>query len=149
MDKPRAITELLQRSGFPAEGVMQRGQFLHRLNRLLASLLDHDAKLHCQVGNIRDGVLIIYVDSSAWASRMHYQSPALLAQLQQRKGLAALQQIEIRVMPRQQKEKHHQRATLSLEAASCLRLCADSIADADLRQALQRLAAHHKKRTGE
>jgi hypothetical protein len=145
MDKPSPITELLQRSGCPAEGVLQRGQFLHRLNRLVGNLLDHDAKLHCQVGNIRDGVLILYVDSTAWASRLHYQSPALLKQLQQRKGLVALRLIEVKVLPRQEKEVTYQQVKLTNEAASCLLACADSIADDNLRGALQHLAAHYKK----
>jgi hypothetical protein len=145
MDKPSPITDLLQHTGPLVEGVLQRGQFLHRLNRLVGSLLDHDARLHCQVGNVRDGVLILYVDSTAWASRLHYQSPALLTQLQQRKGLAALRQIEVKVLPGQEKEVKYQRVKLSHEAASCLRACADSIADNDLREALQHLAAHHKK----
>lgn len=145
MDKPKPITDLLYRDNFPAEGVLQRGQFLHRLNRLLSSLLDDDSRLHCQVGNVRDGVLIIYVDSTAWASRLRYQSPALLKQLQQRKGLAALNQIEIKVLPRQESKKRIKPVELSAEASSCLSACADSIADEGLRAALQRLATHHKK----
>lgn len=145
MDKPSPINKLLHRADFPAEGVLQRGQFLHRLNSLLGSLLDDDSKLHCQVGNIRDGVLILYADSTAWALRLRYQSPALLKQLQQRKGLATLRQIEVKVIPRQEKEIKNQPAKLSNEASSCLRSCADTITDEGLRSALQRLAAHSKK----
>ncbi len=145
MDKPSPITKLLHRANFPAEGVLQRGQFLHRLNRLVGSLLDTDSKLHCQVGNIRDGVLILYVDSTAWASRLRYQSPALLKQLQQRKGLATLRHIEVKVTPKQEKEKKNQAAELSDEASSCLSACADSISDQGLREALQRLATRHRK----
>lgn len=145
MDKPRPITELLQRAGSATERVLQRGQFLHRLNRLVGSLLDHDSKLHCQAGNIRDGVLILYADSTAWASRLRYQTPALLTQLQHHKALATLQRIEVKVVPHQEKTVIYQKAKLSSEAASCLHACADSVADSNLRQALQRLAAHHKK----
>jgi hypothetical protein len=146
MDKPSPLSKLLHRANFPAEGLLQRGQFLHRLNSLLGSLLDTDSRLHCQVGNIREGVLILYADSTAWALRLRYQGPALLKQLQQRKGLATLRQIEVKVIPRQEKEIKHQPAKLSEEASSCLRTCADSIDDASLREALQRLAAHNKKR---
>jgi hypothetical protein len=146
MDKPSSLTELLKRANFPAEGVLQRGQFLHRLDRLLGKLLDDDSKLHCQVGNIRDGVLIIYSDSTAWASRLRYQAPTLLKQLQQRKGLESLQKIEFRVLPKEEKVIKEQKARLSVEASSCLSACADSIEDERLRGALQRLAAHHKTR---
>jgi hypothetical protein len=145
MDKPRPLTELFKRADFPAEGVLQRGQFLHRLNRLVSRLLDDDSKLHCQVGNLRDGILILYADTTAWASRLRYQGPALLKQLQQRKGLESLQQVEIRVMPREEKVSKEHKAELSEEASSCLSACADSIEDDALRNALQSLAAHHKR----
>lgn len=145
MDKPSPITKLLQRTNFPAEGVLQRGQFLHRLNRLLGSLLDDNSKLHCQVGNVRDGVLILYVDSTSWASRLRYQCPALLKQLHQRKGLATLRQIEVKVMPKQVKEEKNRSAELSDEASSCLRACADAVSDQGLREALQRLSTRHRK----
>jgi hypothetical protein len=145
MNKPDLITELFQRTGFPAERVVQRAQSLRRLDRLVGSLLDHDSKQHCKVGNLRDGVLMLCVDSTAWASRLRYQTPALLTQLQQHKALATLQQIELKVTPRQEKTVTYQKATLSADAASCLRSCAEAITDTDLRQALQRLAAHHKQ----
>lgn len=145
MDKPSSITQLLHRASSPAKGVLQRGQFLHRLNRLVGSLLDDDSKLHCQVGNVRDGVLILYVDSTAWASRLRYQGTALLKQLQLRRGLASLQQVEIKVLPIQEKIEKNRPAVLTHEASSYLSACADSIEDNGLRTALQRLAAHHSK----
>lgn len=145
MNKPSPITDLLRNSDFPAEGVLQRGQYLHRLNRLLASLLDDDSKVHCQVGNVRDGILIVYVDSTAWASRLRYQAPALLKQLQQRKGLATLQQIDFKVLPRQEKESRKIAAKMSSEASSCLSACAEAVSDDKLRSALQQLASRHKR----
>ena len=145
MDKPSLITELLQRSGFPADDVLHRGKFLHRLNRLVSSLLGDDLRLHCQVGNVRDGVLILYVDSTAWASRLRYQAPVLLKQLQQRKGLEALSQVEVKVLPPREDSKVTKRAELSKEASACLQGCADAIEDEELSNALRRLASHHKE----
>ncbi len=144
MDKPSPLTELLRQAGTPTGGLLQRGHFLQRLNKLLQSLLDDNLKLHCQVGNIRDGVLILYSDSTAWASRLRYQCPALLKQLQQRRGLAELRQIEVKVQPKQHKETQHKPATLSEQASSCLSVCADTVADEKLSRALLRLASHHK-----
>ncbi len=145
MDKPSPITKLLHSADFPAEGLLQRGQYLHRLDRLLGRLLDTETKLHCQVGNVRDGVLIIYIDSTAWATRLRYQTPALLQELQQRRGLEGLKQIELRVVPKQNKTLSAQQAKLSHEASSCLTACAESVEDEGLSNALRRLAAHHPK----
>lgn len=146
MDKPHPLTDLLKNANFPAEGVLQRGQFLHRLNRLVSHLLDDDSKRHCQVGNVRDNTLILYVDTTAWASRLRYQGPALLKQLQQRKGLESLQQVEVRVMPQEEKVSKEHKAELSGVASSCISACAESIGDDGLRNALQNLAAHHSKK---
>ena len=146
MDKPSPVTELLQQSGFAAEGVLQRGRFLHRLERLLDRLLDPDTRVHCRVGNIRDGVLILFTDSTAWATRLRYHVPSLLNALQQQKPLQELRKIELRVLPLEKKEITHQKANLSSEAASCITACAEGIDDEGLSQALQRLASHHKKK---
>ncbi len=145
MDKPNQITKLLHSASFPAEGLLQRGQYLHRLDRLLGKLLDAESRLHCRVGNVRDGVLILYTDSTAWATRLRYQTPALLQQLKQRRGLEGLQQIELRVLPKEKKEVSYQQAKLSQEASSCLTSCAESVEDEGLSGALRRLAAHHNK----
>ncbi len=145
MDKPSQLTELLQQSGFPAGGVLQRGRFLQRINQLLGRSLDAESKRHCRVGNLRDGLLILYADSTAWATRLRYQAPALLAQLQQQKGLEGLQKIELRVLPEQTQESTNQKASLSNEAASCITACANGIEDEKLSNALRRLANHHQK----
>ena len=145
MDKPSQITELLYRASFPAEGVLQRGQYLYRLNRVLSKLLDADSSLHCRVANVRDGVLILYTDSTAWATRLRYQTPALLKQLQQRKGLETLSRVDLRVLPEQEKTVINHQASLSKEASSYLSACAESVEDQGLSSALRRLAARYSK----
>ena len=147
MDKPSPVTGLLRKPGFPAEGVLQRGRFLLKLDHLLRSILDHESSLHCRVGNVRDGLLILYTDSAAWATRLRYQTPALLQQLQTHKGLQGLQKIELRVLPEEKKLEKNQRVEMSSAAASCLSACADTVAGEDLRKALQRLASHHAEKT--
>lgn len=146
MDKPKPITELLHHASFPAEDVLQRGQFLHHLNNLIGTLLDPDARLHCQLGNIRDGLLILYTDSTAWASRLRYQTPTLLKQLQQHKGLESLQKVEVKVLPEEKKDVKNQKIALSSGASSCISTFANGIEDENLRNALKHLAAHHKEK---
>lgn len=145
MDKPKPITELLSNTSFAAEQTLRHGEYLRRLNTLLTRILDGDSRLHCQIGNIRDGLLILFADSTAWAVRLRYQTPVLLRELKQQKGLESLQKIEIRVMPKEEKEHTEQKVSLSSEASSCINACADNISDEKLQNALKRLAAHHKK----
>lgn len=144
MDKPSQLTKLLDQSASAAGNILRRGQYLQRLNQLLSRVLDTESRLHCRIGNVRDGLLILYTDSTAWATRLRYQAPALLAQLQQQKGLEGLQKIELRVLPEGKQEVKHQKASLSNEAASCITACADGIEDERLRNALKHLAKHHK-----
>lgn len=145
MDKPSPLSELLQREEFAAGGTLQRGQYLYRLNRLLQTLVDSEQSLHCQVGNIRDDQLILYCDSPAWASRLRFQLPSLLRQLQQRKGLSTLKRIDVRVLPREQPKQQPRTRRLSQTASSCIQACAAGIQDDKLHDALLRLASHCNK----
>lgn len=144
MDKPSQIIKLLSRPDLVGEGVLQRGHYLTRIDRMLSPLLDENTRLHCQVGNVRDGTLILFCDSTAWASRLRYLTPSLLPQLQRHKGLSALRQIEVKVLPKQVVVSKERVASLSDQARSCLQACADSIDDDGLRAALLHLSAHHK-----
>lgn len=145
MDKPESITTLLQESSSHNEQLLLRARYLQHADRLLHSLLNAEFKLHCRVANIRDGLLILDVDSVAWATRLRYQLPSLLEKLQQHEDLRVLSSIEIKIRPQQQtRQKSSQRPQLSPEAAHCIHSCAEGIDDPALGNALRRLASRKK-----
>ncbi|QKT03039.1 DUF721 domain-containing protein [Ectothiorhodospiraceae bacterium 2226] len=95
------------------------------------------AAAHCRVGCVRDGTLILYTDSPAWAARLRYCAPAVLARLHTG-GEPTVAQVRVKVRPAAT-ETPTQRATLSERAAQILLDASNGLPPA-LGDALRRLA---------
>jgi hypothetical protein len=66
------------------------------LLKQVRSLLPDPLNQHCSAAILRDKILILYVDSSAWASRLRYFCRNLSRHLQQQDVI--VQKITIRVL---------------------------------------------------
>ncbi|WJW74945.1 DUF721 domain-containing protein [Thiohalobacter sp. IOR34] len=121
----------------------ERSRRLARFDRALRERLPPDLARHCRVGNLRDNVLILYVDSSAWAARLRFHSPQLLRQLRQ-EGPVKPRDIQVRVMPPAAPRPRTKAAgpRLSSDSARLLEQTAHALGDEKLAQALRRLARH-------
>lgn len=120
---------------------------VHLLRRLTAALRDalpEPLAAHCLAANLDDETLVIGCSSSAWAAKLRYQLPTLLARLRDHPGLAALSQIRIRVQPpREERPRAVRRRTrLSPHSADILSTLAEGTADPALKAALLRLSRH-------
>ncbi|AVV84123.1 hypothetical protein SPWS13_2357 [Shewanella putrefaciens] len=95
-----------------------------------------------KVANFRQGVLVIETTSAAWAARINFQKPKLLAQLQA-ETLTILTAIEVKVNPRlalydaKPKQAHKE---LSPAAAEHIAALAENISGT-LGEKLKRLAS--------
>lgn len=147
MSKPRAIAKLLTK---PTSGVfettIQRSKQLSQLWQQLKILLDAELATHCQLLNVRDNQLVLACDSTVWATRLRYQIPTLLNVLREIPALEFLKDIQIKIQPvAQVASQAKKKATISSHGAYCLKQCADTITDTALRNALERLATHHRR----
>lgn len=116
---------------------------LEQLQQRLEQQLQPAARPHCKVASWRDGVLLLIITSSEWATRLRYQQQRLLRLLQACPEFAGLQRILMRVRPTWQAPPGKRPAlSLSGEAAQTLRSTAAGISDPRLRAALERLARH-------
>lgn len=145
MNKPRSFRQLVSspQSG-GVERLIQRSGQLLRLDTLVRDLLGSGFAEHCRVANIKGNSLLLHVDSTVWATRIRYQLPELLRNLQQTDQLRQITEIDLRVQPRDVSEavkKPIRKAAMSRDAALCVKECASSIEDEQLRGALQRLAS--------
>lgn len=91
----------------------------------------------CYHALIRDRVLVLHVDSAAWASRLRYLTPGLLSAL--RRAYPGLKSGRIRVRPSGTGRPAGRRARLSRAARSSLADAAEGMTDTDLSAALARL----------
>ena len=146
MNTLKNIVRLLAGSPDGLQVVLNHSQRLEALNRILRGCIPAPLNQHCQVANLRDNILVLHADSSAWALKLRYGSRMLLQQLRQR-GVPGLGAVEVKVRPpapilnRPEKIRHVQ---MSGKTAQLLDSIASGINDNHLKSALQRLAQHGK-----
>ena len=147
MNTLKNIVRLLAGSPDGLQAVLNHSQRLETLNRVLRGCIPAPLNQHCQVANLRDNILVLHADSSAWALKLRYGSRTLLQQLRQR-GMPGLDTIEVKVRPpnptlhRPEKIRSVQ---MSAKTAQLLDSIASGINDSPLKNALQRLAQHGKE----
>ena len=89
--------------------VVAKARALEQLDHIFQwTLLDDSMKGHCRVGQLKGDWLTLIVDSTGWATRVHYLKPELLKSLQVHPEFAAVKKIrckvqEIEAMPPVQK----------------------------------------------
>ena len=116
--------------------------------QLVKSLLPAPLNDHCLSLVLKQNHLILYTDSSAWASRLRYFSRELVTRLRNKQ--IDINKISVKVMANSQKVKAKYRVRearlLSTENADLLSRVADHTSDPDLQAALKRLSSHYKSR---
>lgn len=85
---------------------------------------------------------VVWTDSAVWASRLRFQSSALLEVIRSRPGLGEVPNVAIRVQPAVAIQAPARRPLrISGAAAEALWSCAEHVGDEKLREALRRIAA--------
>lgn len=141
MKKPRLANNFLHSA--PALKVLKhRLQEQEQLLSLTRSLLPSPLNQHCLHVQDKGSSLLIYTESSAWASRLRYCSNNLRSQLR-KKGFH-FGKINVRVLISGQSgaTPRHCARTLSSDNAILMRTVAESIQDPELGAALMRLSRH-------
>ena len=101
---------------------------------------------HCVGLALKPNHLILYADSSAWASRLRYFSRDLSGKLKARDMHFSKIQIKIALEQRERAKKPRQRGTklLSRKDSDHIHKVASHTSDPDLRAALMRLSSHRR-----
>ncbi len=60
-------------------------------------LADPALAVHVRVAAVRDELLVLVVDSPAWAARLRYLEPRILAEAQAAPGFPAIRSVRVRV----------------------------------------------------
>lgn len=136
MAPARPLQRLLDGS---LQELTERARMLGRLTAEVRRLAPEIGR-HCRVANLRAGMLVIQVDSPAWATRLRYQGPALVRQLR-RRGHSEIQEVRIQVAPEAGPQAPApRRPRLSPASGELLQQTADAVEGDALRAALRRLA---------
>jgi hypothetical protein len=130
-------------SHIPAPIASQLAQ-LQKINRALYELIPIEFLGHIQVGgNPQNGTLHVYADSSAWATKLRFYKPTIVAGLAMHTRLA-IKSVHIAINPQtsDHKTKPLKRPSLSRNSAKLLATLAKDIEDPELKRALSALAKH-------
>lgn len=142
--KPQDISRLLSDSPLAAQ--QQQVAVLHKLNKVLAEVLQLEQLSFCQVSSIRHGRAVILCASAPWLTRLKLQRDAILDNFR-RKILPDLAGIDIEASPNGQilkptptlKPQAVIQKSLSEQQAALLKQTAENTS-AEVREALLKLA---------
>lgn len=79
--------------------LLQHSQTLKQVEYIFRQSLPPPLNQHCYVGNLRERTLVVYTDSSLWATRLRYLMPELLHLWQLERAFPSVDKVEIKVRP--------------------------------------------------
>lgn len=144
--EPRPFGNLLFSQDNPYRRLVDRGRRLNALTARVRALLPPPQRDHCRVANVKDGELVVAVEGPAWAARVRFHTPQLLADLR-RQGVP-LRRVRVVVSPTPTSLPPGPATparSLSQDSAQLLEHAADAINDEKLSVALRRLSQRSTK----
>ena len=141
---PHKIKEIFVESSENLSFLYFHAQSIIRLQNNLKAELPTPLNKHVTIANYDSNTLIIQTDSSAWAARLRFKIPELLAILKFKCGLSEIKSIRIKIkVPDGGQSLPGRNPGLSDQASNFLINIANSISDPDLRQSLLKISKHN------
>ena len=127
----------------PLNRLALAAQQLNSISRIWETVAPIGLALFCRVGRLDDGVLTLFADNGAIASKIKQQLPSLLEKLQQRGSEITGIRIEVQVkIPSPERSTTPKQAISPKSLASLERLDAE-LEESPLKEALTNLIKHH------
>ncbi len=135
---PRALGAILGGESGSLARLHRRSEALLSLDRRLRDLLPHPLSEHCRVANVRGGLLVVHVDSAAWATQLRFLASQLAPALLERDDA----RLQVKVQPPAAPPTVPRRGPPRLppSAATDLERTAERFRDDPLGHTLRRLA---------
>ena len=99
---PASVINLIQTNKLGQ--YLHKGQQLLELSAIIEKVLPMEVKSHCQVMNIREGILVLQCSSAAWAMNLRFQEQELLKAIKQVPIYRYIRSIEYKIRPPQQSQ---------------------------------------------
>ncbi|POZ63214.1 DUF721 domain-containing protein [Chromobacterium alticapitis] len=140
-------------SGRPLHDIARQDQTLAHLTAAAQALMALDRAFKrlippamaevCRAVRIRDDELVIHADNGIVAARLRMTAPGLLPQLAQIGYPAS--KVKVKVTLQQARPKRAKWLAISENALDGMEQAADSIGNPEVKRALARLIAHHRR----
>lgn len=145
--KARKLSSFLSESDSVLSRLTAIAQNLQKLSRIWESIAPIHLARSSRVGRLEDGVLTLYADNGAIASKLKQQLPSLLTNFQQRGAKITGIRIDVQVNQTLNSPKKHQKSAISAQSLACVESLTGEIQDTDLKEALTNLIRHQKSST--
>jgi hypothetical protein len=147
MKKPyQSLQNLLQQHTAEFGSLAQKSQRITQLNQLLKQCLPQVMAEHCEVVNIRQGILVIAATNASWHTRLRYMTTELLSQFRQAQPSVSFVAIHCIVRPKQTTSTVSsltwQNAPVTENTIATLIELSDSVQVSALKETLQSIAQH-------
>ena len=133
---------MLNRSGSELGKLNAAVKTIQSCNQLLDSILERPLRSHLTVANLRDGQLILLVDSPVWASRARLRLPEIRKALEQHAPNLSVTGISLITRPKPSAAANPapRRARISESSRKLLSDVAEDTDNPGLRRTLKRIA---------
>lgn len=98
------IGELLNKPETQLAKLIEQAESITNLNKTFLSLLSPEYVPHCHISHYSSGVLTVFTDNAAWATRLRYSVPTLLSELRKIPQWAGICSIQVKVQTLQKVE---------------------------------------------
>lgn len=145
--QPILVYKIIKFSDPMLKSLLQKTQehrsILAKVKSLLPDALSENI-IDCAIKNNN---LLIFTESSVWASQLRFYSPVILNFLNKQTAMN-FQRIQIKILPPQQASANSQitHHIPSMESVKYLKRHGNTLADSELKRSLQRLARSLEKR---
>lgn len=78
-------------------GIVQRARELQSLEQLIRSWLPQTLAAHVKLAAVRDDTLVLSTSSAAWATKLRFESPGILAAARRNESLRDVRVVKIRI----------------------------------------------------
>ena len=145
-NKTPSISNLLEDNDSSFAALFKKANSIQEIDHRVKELLDPSLKNNFELANINTDTAIILVSSSAWATRLRYNIPAILDILHNQLNYGSVKTVRIKIKkPILEKSVlTNNPVTLSNDTAQFLHDVADNFTDPELRQCILKLSKNRR-----
>ncbi|MDB9861922.1 DUF721 domain-containing protein [Litorivicinus sp.] len=139
----KTLRSLLNRSGTHLETLKLEANIQVQRGSMIDQLLGPELKEKVTTGDLKSGLLTLYVSDSGLSSRLRFMETSLIHSLQSESLFRGLRRIQLRVRPKTKNpsKKLASKIVPNPEAGKNLQQFSTTIADPELKRQFQKLAA--------
>ena len=101
----KSAANVLQNAHSALGYLISHAKQLQKWNDILYRYLPTNEHKHCQIGGFEQRILTLIVDSATWATKLRYQTPELIENLQRTHEFQSLKEIKCLVQPKNDESK--------------------------------------------